>query len=330
MKRDSSFFEELLAMDDLIFFQHLRVTKEAFHYLLDMIKDNPPPRLHGKKMVTQSESLLITLWYLSNKTSFREVALQFRLSMSAVHKIFYKTLDHICQLADKIIKWPSDLEVTEREFFEIAGFKGAVGAIDATHIQIRPPVEQQRSYIDRTMTHSQVLLAVCDARMQFTHISTGFPGSIHDQRCLDLSQKLSAGITSPPNEYFPRHEYHLVGDTGFKLEATLMIPYKDYGNLTHNQITYNKKISKTRVIIENAFAFLKGRFRCLNHLEVDLDKVTPIIVACCIVHNVALMFPDILSVTEISTDDIQSDEHSHGNPHPNASLKREYICRNLV
>ena len=204
-----------------------------------------------------------------------------------------------------------------------------IGAIDGTHIQVRPPAEQQKSYVDRTMTHSEVLLAVCDARMQFTYI-TGFPGSIHDQRCLDLSQKLSAAITSPPNEYFPRHECHIVGDTCFKLQTTLMIPYKDYGNLSPNQIAYNYKLSKTRIIIENAFAFLKGRFRCLNHLEVDIDKVTSIIVACCIVHNIALNFPDTLAITEVSTDDAESEEQSHSNPHPNATLKGEYLCRNLV
>lgn len=318
-------------MDDLEFFKNVRVSKEAFDFMLDMIEDDPPHRLHGKDKVTQCESLLITLWFLGNKTTFRETAVQFRLSISAVHRIFYNTVHHICQHADKIIKWPSDLEVTEREFFEIAGFKGVVGAIDGTHIEVRPPLEQNKAYQDRFMDHSEVLLAVCDAGMQFTYISTGFPGSIHDQRCLDLSHKLSAAITSPPNEYFPKHEYHIVGDTGFKLETTLMIPYKDYGNMSHDQIVYNTKLSRTRVIIENAFSSLKGRFRCLEYLEVDIDKVTPIIVACCVVHNIAFMFPDsFFSVPEIPTEAVQSEEYRGSDPNPDATQKREYICRNLL
>ena len=62
----------------------------------------------------------------------------------------------------------------------------------------------------------------------------------------------------------------------------------------------------------------------------DVDKVTPIIVACCLSQQIAFMFPDILSDIEIPTVAVQSEEDSGSNPHPNATLKREYICRNLL
>lgn len=318
-------------MDDKDFFQHLRLTKPAFTYLLDNIKkDDTPPRTHGKKKVSTTEGLLLTLWFLGNKTSFRETAFQFRRTISAVHRLFYSTVLLICELAKKVITWPSDIDMTQNEFVKIANIPGIVGAIDATHINVRPPEDNQKDYLDRMMNHSEVLLAVCDAKMRFTHISTGFPGSIHDQRCLDLSHNLSAAIKTPPNDFFPRNELHLVGDSGFKLETALLVPYKDIGNLTEKQRMYNKKLSKSRVVIENAFGFLKGRFRCLKHLEVDIENVTSIIVACCVIHNVALMFPDKLTVPELSEycDDTDNEEHIF-DPQSHAVEKRNFICNNL-
>lgn len=182
------------------------------------------------------------------------------------------------------------------------------------------------------MTHTDVLLTVCDAKIRFTHMSTGLPGSIHDQRCLDLSHKLSFAIKKPRNDFFPKHDLHLAGDSGFKLETTLMVPFRAFGNLTNKQYVYNTKLSKSRVVIENAFGVLKGRFRCLKHLEVDIPNVTSIIVACCIIHNIALMFPDRLSFTELSeaSGAAAGEDYPHDNPHRNAAEKRNYICNNLV
>jgi len=50
-----------------------------------------------------------------------------------------------------------------------------------------------------------------------------------------------------------------VGDLAFQLQQHVMVPYKDTGALTVTQLNYNKRLSQTRRIVENAFGFLKGR-----------------------------------------------------------------------
>lgn len=48
-------------------------------------------------------------------------------------------------------------------------------------------------------------------------------------------------------------------------------------------------MSKTRQVIERAFALLKGRFRRLKHLHMDLIHEIPnAILACCVLHNLCL------------------------------------------
>ncbi|KAK4319102.1 hypothetical protein Pmani_009935 [Petrolisthes manimaculis] len=73
------------------------------------------------------------------------------------------------------------------------------------------------------------------------------------------------------------------------------------------------------------------RFRCLKHLEVDIGNVTPIIVACCVIHNIARLFPDRLSLAEVfeASDEPPGVECPHENPHQRAAEKRNYICNNL-
>ncbi|XP_050706169.1 putative nuclease HARBI1 [Eriocheir sinensis] len=221
--------------------------------------------------------------------------------------------------------------MTEQEFRAIAGFPGVLGSIDGTHIKICPPANRHNEYLDRTMQHTVTLLAVCDARKKFTWIATGFAGSIHDQRCLSLSS-MADKVASLPNQYFPQNSLHIVGDSAFTLQAGLMVPYKDHGNLTQAQVIYNHKHSKTRCVIENTFGFLKNRFRCLAKLEVNLEKAAPIIAACCILHNVALKFPDYLqeastmdSPNASPSDSVQVDS----NVNPNAAAKQRALCSML-
>ena len=72
------------------------------------------------------------------------------------------------------------------------------------------------------------------------------------------------------------------------LHTHLMKPYKDNGARTVAQINFNKRLSQSRRVIENAFGMLKGRFRRLRRLESALWHVSNIITACCVLHNLTI------------------------------------------
>lgn len=50
-------------------------------------------------------------------------------------------------------------------------------------------------------------------------------------------------------------------------------------------------MSKTRYVIENAFAILKGRFRHLKYIDGTLERIRKITKSCCAMHNITLDFP---------------------------------------
>ena len=62
------------------------------------------------------------------------------------------------------------------------------GAIDGSHIPVKPPALNHTDYHNRKSCYSVVLQAVVDHNYLFRDVMVGWPGSIHDARVLAHSQ----------------------------------------------------------------------------------------------------------------------------------------------
>src|ERR1043165_8570489 len=101
-------------------------------------------------------------------------------------------------------------------------------------------------------------------------------------------------------------KYHLLGDSAYPLKPCIMVPYKDNGHLNADQKRYNICHSSSRVVIEHAFARLKGKFRRLKYLDMSkLDFVSVVVVAACTLHNVILKY-DTLDCDDSADEDCES------------------------
>ena len=88
----------------------------------------------------------------------------------------------------------------------------------------------------------------------------------------------------------------ILGDSAYPRFPWLLVPYAGT-SLSPDQLQFNLTHSSTRIIIENAFGQLKGRFRLIsNQVDIATCKVAQIVVACCTLHNFCLnekeAFPD--------------------------------------
>ncbi|KAJ1100223.1 hypothetical protein NDU88_005310 [Pleurodeles waltl] len=79
-------------------------------------------------------------------------------------------------------------------------------------------------------------------------------------------------------------------DSGYPNLSWLLTPVRN--PRTRAEECYNEAHGRTRQIIERTFGLLKARFRCLHMTGGSLfyspKKVCQIIVACCMLHNLAL------------------------------------------
>ena len=63
--------------------------------------------------------------------------------------------------------------------------------------------------------------------------------------------------------------------------------------LAEDAKTYNYRILRLRMVVENVFGRLKGRWRCLiKSCDMTVDKVPNIIAACCVLHNVCELYQE--------------------------------------
>ena len=141
---------------------------------------------------------------------------------------------------------------------------------------------------------------VADAQGRFIHVSTGYAGSIHDARVLRMSSLTNevedGNILATPilrTGYGDEIRLLLVADPAYKLINLCMKPYPETVALTASQREFIKALSRARVVIEQAFGMLKGRWLCLlDKLDESVDKIPQTIIACCILHNICLNIHD--------------------------------------
>jgi hypothetical protein len=142
------------------------------------------------------------------------------------------------------------------------------------------------------------LQGVVDADFRFIDIYCGWTGRIHDQRLFNespLGRELSSAISERyadmtsnlvviDEDY--QMNYVLVADSAYATHPFILPCFKDTDANTPERRAYNTKLSKTRVVVEQAYGFLKNRWRLLlKPIELELSNVVVVVAACCVLHN---------------------------------------------
>ncbi|XP_036146229.1 uncharacterized protein LOC118646750 isoform X3 [Monomorium pharaonis] len=113
-------------------------------------------------------------------------------------------------------------------------------------------------------------------------------GSLHDARVLRKSV-----LYNSANEHreviFPNEKF-IIGDSAYPSLQWLVPPFRDNGYLTPHQTEFNFIHSSTRMVVEKAFGYLKGRFRRIKFFSEyrEMSFITNTVVAACILHNLCL------------------------------------------
>ncbi len=131
-----------------------------------------------------------------------------------------------------------------------------------------------------------VLQSVATLNYTFTDIYVGCPGSVHDARVLRNSP-LFDDANEDLDGNFPGNT-HLLADSAYQLLSWIIPPFKDYGNLSRRQRNFNFHHSGARLCIEHSYGLLKGRFRQLRCVDMQIESVSNFITACCCLHNICL------------------------------------------
>ncbi|XP_018574653.1 protein ALP1-like [Anoplophora glabripennis] len=304
LTRITNFVNITKKYDNMQFKEHFRLEKTTCNFVIDLLNTRNVLSSYkcGRENISPEKATYMTLWYLANTETFRQISDRFGVSKSSAHGIIMKVVNFLVNKSQNYIFWPSGRRKLDiiKNFKEKSGIDGIIGAVDGCHIQIKKPQTRHAYvYYNRNGYYSILLQAVCDCDKRFIDVFCGEAGSMHDSRLLKKSSLYERGNTERLEDNF------LLGDSAYPSLNWLVPPFKDNGNLTLNEKTFNNRHSSTRVVIEHAFGLLKGRFRRLKFFEnSDILLIVKCVVAATVLHNLCINFEDILPLEyEPHTDD---------------------------
>ncbi|XP_066585183.1 putative nuclease HARBI1 [Prorops nasuta] len=252
---------------------------------------------------------------MATPNPFRCLSDRFGIGKGTAWRCVRKVVDALYEQVKNVIKWPTREEAlkTSTYLHQKYGFPNTIGAIDGTHIKISAPQNHPETYINRKGYHSIQLQVICNEDLTFLHCYCGQIGSVHDMRVF----RLSSFETLCTPQYFPE-DTHLVGDAAYTIHQCIMVPFKDNGHLTEEEINFNNHLSSARMIVERSIGLLKGRFRSiLDKLPMRrIDLIPKCIMACCILHNICILNSDLIDIPVVvestpNNNEILNDSTSH-------------------
>lgn len=148
-----------------------------------------------------------------------------------------------------------------------------------------PGGETAEYYRNRKGFFSINVQTVVDSQLRILDIVARWPGSSHDQTVFNnsfIKQRLI-------NKEFG--ETYILGDKGYDNTSYLLTPLNN--PVTPSENLYNESQIRTRNVVERSYGVWKSRFPVLSKkITLDLSRVQGIIVACAVLHNIAIDMGD--------------------------------------
>lgn len=279
--------QKVMKEDIKDFIAFTRMTPRLFKLLCDELKNEG--LCDGKSFVIE-EKLLHLLQVLGGARPHRLIRRLMKRSLGSISVVVRECLRCVLKLADKYVKpakpgvpsWLANRDDLMPEF------KGALGAIDGTHIPVVVKDSEKVRFANRKKGYSQNVLAACDFDGIFTFVNVGWEGSAHDARMFEVA--CGRGFSTPADHFY-------LGDAGFPECAMLLTPFRGFTyhvkewrstdrDYACPEELYNHKHAQARNVIERMFGVAKARWQILKRMpSYTFKRQCDLVEACFILEN---------------------------------------------
>ncbi|XP_016994349.2 uncharacterized protein [Drosophila takahashii] len=336
---DGKFWErDVPELSDDLFKENFRMEREHFEEIVESL-ENSRVKPETPNEIPLEKRIAIALYTMGSSTDYRKVGRLFGVPSSLIPKILFEFGRQIVNVfaAEHL---PKEFLTQEKldecvPGFEELGIPQCFGVLDATHIEIRPPVSDAEDYCNIKGWYSTILITLVDHRGRFLYVNSGCQGRCSMSEIFEastLKKKLtSTDILKENSKSLEGVDVpvFLVGDSAFRFSTAVMKAYPSDNSGNDNEIFYNDAHSKTKRIAEMAFRNLKSRFQRIHKgLDNRNRKAPGVIVTCCILHNFLICRnSDLMDSWKIS--DIQRSQPEETDSITN-SLEAPNIMRNAI
>ena len=265
-------FDDILrqANANEIIFTLTGFTVNKFLYLYSVVEEALTPGGQGKKSkITPKDAFLFTILHLKTNQSPNEIAASFNFTSEATFRAIKKTI-HICRpiFEDQFIKMYS-MEEQLANNWVVKEFPNCLLVVDSTfQPTTKPNVGFKGAKLMFSGKHysygykTQCLHAMNGICVRF---DSPFYGAQHD---FDIFNSTLPNFTFLLRKSDPEY-YNIMADLGYVGDVSiqgvkLITPFKNTDNITAEELKMNRLISSKRIICENYYGRLKGKFKIMR------------------------------------------------------------------
>ena len=297
--------------DDDEFRHRLRIKQSTFEIIMENIEPYiiKQPTNMVPDPIESHRQIALTLYRLAHAVSFSTLADLFGVFNNVI-RLFVQ------HMYDTYVKLPETDEEWKKEaigFIENYGFP-SIAAWDGFHVNIGSKLKNHFSFKKRYSISNMGLVAY---NKRFLAAAVDAPGSTHDARLLrhtDVFNDIIGGRVIPNKtitlgDSYGEIPFVTIGDSAFPRFAWLL---KGFPETTRDmkENFFNEKLHSARVVTENCYGMLKGRWRIIyKKIEIRKHNLKFVVMACIMLHNLCIHIDDPcnprwqLDVTELFLND---------------------------
>ncbi|XP_042052829.1 uncharacterized protein LOC121798038 [Salvia splendens] len=197
-----SHMNRLTGVTDVDCINNLRMDRNAFGRLCRILRDRCG--LVDQRYVRVEEQVAMFLSTLAHHTKNRVVGFQFLRSKHTVSRYIHEVMRGVIHLHRTLFVQPSLVD-DSCDNPRWKWFKGCLGALDGTYINVRVSTTDAPRYRSRKGEIATNTLAVCDRFIRFVYILSGWEGSVADSRVLRDAVTQPNGLKVPKGINFDWH-----------------------------------------------------------------------------------------------------------------------------
>ncbi|XP_010451529.1 PREDICTED: uncharacterized protein LOC104733663 [Camelina sativa] len=216
-------------------FDILRMNQSIFRSLCKRLSKQY--KLEGSCHIFLEESVAMFLEMVAQDLTVCVIAERYQHSLDTVKRKLDEVLSALLKLAANIVK-PKRDDLTSVSPFLVNDsqympyFRDCIGALDGTHVPVRPPSGNVEPFRGRKAEGTMNLLAICNFSMRFTYAYIGVPGRAHDTKVLTYCATQEASLPHPlPGKYY-------LVDSGYPTRSGYLgcnAPEPSYDHAGHGQ-----------------------------------------------------------------------------------------------
>ncbi|XP_016992707.2 putative nuclease HARBI1 [Drosophila takahashii] len=286
-----NFLEE---MEDDEFINKFRISKATCSLLLQKIGKKMEHLTTRSYALSPEDKLLLALRFYACGNFLIAVGDFCKMSTSSACRAIKEVSLNIAALSREYIMFGEPRKVIE-DFQKISKFPNVMGAVGCTHIRIKSPSQNQyEAFRNRKGYFSLNVQIASSAQLIIQDVVARWPGSTDNSTIFENSRLKHRWETGEFENNF------LLGN-GYAVSKYMMTPITN--PTTEAERLYNESQISGRKVVSKCLEVWKQRFPLLSYgMRIHIDTAKVVIVACAVLHNIAIQEKDPLPPGPVDED----------------------------